>query len=119
MEVLSNSLVFLDCHKAVENIYPSLVSICQQLELPISYSLLIKYLFHCAFMIERVIRNEPLAYKKLASMSNLQEHIFAIVEKNIQSFNNTFSITIPASETARLSEIFEEYLLNVENEEAF
>ncbi|SCH43460.1 Transcriptional antiterminator [uncultured Clostridium sp.] len=119
MEVLSNSLVFLDCHKAVENIYPSLVSICQQLELPISYSLLIKYLFHCAFMIERVIRNEPLAYKKLASMSNLQEHIFAIVEKNIQSFNNTFSIAIPASETARLSEIFEEYLLNVENEEAF
>ena len=43
-------------------------------------------------------------------MDKMQKHVYEIVEKNMTTINNIFALMIPATEIARISEIFIEYL---------
>lgn len=57
-------------------------------------------------MVERVIRNDWLAYKKMSEFIKQNHLIFHIVEKNILNMNDQLGILIPQSEIVYLTEIF-------------
>ncbi|MCB7429997.1 sugar transporter, partial [Erysipelatoclostridium ramosum] len=59
-KVLSESLVFLNPHKVCQSLFNVLINILHDLNISYTDDLLIKFIFHSGFMIERCIRKEPL-----------------------------------------------------------
>ncbi|MCB6567507.1 hypothetical protein LI169_20860, partial [Desulfovibrio desulfuricans] len=59
-KILSESLVFLNPKKATMALFRVLMQIYEDLGLNYTDEISIRFIFHSAFMIERVIRREPL-----------------------------------------------------------
>ncbi|MFQ7539635.1 MAG: PRD domain-containing protein, partial [Clostridium sp.] len=78
----------------------------------------IRFIFHSAFMIERVIRREPLSYKNTNSIISTSRDVYTAIDRNMELINDLFGISIPSSEIARLSEIFVDLINGCEMEEA-
>lgn len=108
-KLLSDSLNFLNPYKVGELLYTILRNITSDLDITYSENLLVKFLFHGSFCIERCIKNEPFSYKKTKQVINEHDSIFYIVAKNMEIANDVFNITIPDSELAMLVEIFISY----------
>ena len=69
-KLLSESLVFLNPKKACQALFHVLLNILQDLSIPYSDDLLIKFIFHTSFALERCIRKEPFVYPKGISPAN-------------------------------------------------
>ena len=77
----------------------------------------IRFIFHSAFMIERVIRRERLIYKNTKSIISTSREVYTSIDRNMELVNDVFGISIPSSEIARLSEIFVDLINGCEQEE--
>lgn len=104
--ILSDSLVFLNPRKSSQILYKTLNAIIKQLQLPYSDNLLIKFIFHCSFTLERCIKNEPLSFPKLKAFINHNSHTYNIIERNFHEVQEVFDCTIPPSEFSFITEIF-------------
>lgn len=109
-KLLAESLVFLNPDKACQSLYNVLLNILADLGLPYSDDLLIKFLFHTTFTIERCIRKEPYNYPKSRTLIKKHEKLFNILEKNFKVINEIFSIQIPLNEMSYIIEIFLPYV---------
>ena len=109
-KVLSESLIFLNASKACQSLFNVLVNIIHDLSISYSDDLLIKFLFHCSFTIERCIKKEPMVYPKDRTIINTYGDIYYAIEKNFEIITEIFSTTIPASEFALITEIFIPYI---------
>lgn len=105
-EVLEKSLTFLNPNKIVNLALASFRNIIADLRINYSEILVVKFVVHSAFMVERVIRNDWLAYKKMGEFIKQNHLIFHIVEKNILNMNDQLGVLIPQSEIVYLTEIF-------------
>lgn len=109
-KVLSESLVFLNPKKVCQSLYNVLMNILHDLHISYSDDLLIKFIFHSAFSIERCIRKEPLIYTKARTIINQHDQVYYIVEKNFEIISEIFNVTLSSSEMAMIMEIFLAYL---------
>lgn len=116
-KILSDSLVFLNPQKVTMALFRVLMQIYEDLELHYTNEISIRFIFHSAFMIERVIRKEPLIYKNTAGIIASNQEIYTALDRNLQLINDLFGITIPSSEIARLSEIFVDLLQEIEEDQ--
>lgn len=109
-EILTKSLTFIDPYKSAYALLDALNKILDELSLPYSDEIAIKFIFHCAVMFERVIKKEPFAYQKLRSFINRYSRLMALLDKHISSSADVFGISVPSAELAFVAEIFIPYM---------
>lgn len=109
-KILEDSLVFLNANKATKALFRVLMQIYEDLGIHYSNDISVRFIFHSAFMIERVIRKEPLIYKNTSGMISASKEVYESIDRNMQLINDLFGIQIPSTEIARISEIFVELL---------
>ena len=109
-EFLQPSMTFLYASKAVDALMLSLSGILEDLNLPYTNELAIKFLCHSVNMLERVIRLDPLPYPKVNSFIRSNLKVYQAVEKNLQNVNELYGISIPKEEIAYITEILLEPL---------
>lgn len=109
-DLLSDTLMFLDADKVYRILLSELSQLLNALSIPYSDNLAIRFIAHCAFMLERIMAGDALPYKEavgfLAQHSTLSEEIQAALKPLEQQFN----ILIPPSETAYILEIFQDFV---------
>ena len=108
-KLLSDSLVFLNPEKACQALFHVLLNILQDLSIPYSDDLLIKFIFHTSFALERCIRKEPFVYPKARILIKQHATLFNVLEKDFEIITELFSVQIPASEMGYVIEIFLPY----------
>lgn len=109
-KLLAESLVFLNPEKACQTLYPVLMNILQDLDIHYSDDLLIKFIFHTSFCIERCIKQDFFQYKHANALIVSHPRLAGVIEKNMKRLCEIFSIQIPISELCYLIEIFVPYV---------
>ncbi len=108
-KLLAESLVFLNPEKACQELFNVLLNTINDLHIQYTDDLLIKFIFHTAFALERCIRKEAFAYPRSRSLIKQYGKIFHVLEKNFETLTEIFSVQIPASEMGFIIEIFLPY----------
>lgn len=104
--VLKTSLVFLNPTKILDSAMNCFESIIKDLNMVTNDIVAIKFLTHLAFAVERVVRHETINYSRTTPFIKKYNHILMIVEKNLQTINQQYGITIPQDELIYISRIF-------------
>ena len=104
--LIQSVLTFIDSRKAIESLTETFYDILKDLEIENTYALYVKFIFHTTCMLERVILNETYVYKNISERMAPHQHIYQTIRNNFEQINNLWSITIPDSELAYVSEIF-------------
>lgn len=104
--LLEPSLNFIDIYKTLPLLRDSLKEITASLKCTATDELTIKYFFHCAHMIERLIRKEPLHYPGIKIFTNQHHFEFNTIEYALQPLAQYYGFKIPAAELAYITEIF-------------
>ena len=105
-EVIAPSLTFLNPTKAATVLMDILNKILNDLSIPYSDELAVRFVVHCSYMLERLIRGTSLKYERLKSFTNEHNKTLSLVENQMQYLCDSFGVTIPASELAYITEIF-------------
>ncbi len=105
-EVFAPNLTFLDQTKAVSTLSDALTGILEDLHIPYSHEVAVKFLSHGSYMLERVISGRIMNFPNLRRFLAEQRPTASIVERRLNPVANTFGITIPAAEIAYIVEIF-------------
>ncbi len=114
-EILTKSLTFLNPTKAAYALLAALDHILNDLQLPYSDEIAIKFIFHCSHMLERVIRVEPLEFDKLKRFVDENSKIMLLLEKRLSYISEIFGVNIPTCELAYVAEIFLPYLVGTDS----
>lgn len=109
VDALGDALTFLDSRKTFDALSDILKTIAERYNQKIQNDILIKFVFHCSYMIERVIKNEPLPYKKMEKIKNENGEAFADLRHTFEIIEETFDISIPDSELAYVFEMVTTY----------
>lgn len=105
-KVLSQSLLFLDVNRSTRALTSALANIYKDLEMDYSDEITIRFLHHCSFMIERVIKNEALTFKNTKKIVESNKRIYQSIERNLTPVGQQFGVTFPPNELAMVSIIF-------------
>lgn len=105
VDMLNEVLTFLNAKKASETLNEVLENIASAYNKKIDDAMYIKFLFHCSCMIERVIRNDPLPYKKFSVIKSTKEKLFNVIKSNFILVEDVFGIHIPNTELAYIVEM--------------
>lgn len=108
--LISDTLVFLDANKVYNALSDALTTISDRLGLPHNDSLVIRFIVHSSFTIERAIRGECLPYKKADEYLRAHKELYQAVKAGLEPIQNLFNIRIPDTELAYLVEIFSDYV---------
>ena len=109
-QILQQSLVFLDANKASSSLMVVLLNILKKLKLGYSDEITIRFIIHCAFVIERAIRSDPLPNKKTREIINSHADVYNTISLELNELNNIFNISISKAEIATITQIFLEYM---------
>ena len=104
--IIANTVSFIDTKKATNVLLTCLNNTLDELSIPYSDAIAVKYICHCTNMLERVIKGEPWEYKKINQFYKDHTYLVQVVEHNLEYAANSFGISIPATELAYISEIF-------------
>lgn len=105
-EILSPSLTFLNPGKAADALLNVLHNTLADLSLGYSDEIAVKFIFHSAHMLERVIKGEPLKYPRLKAFINAHASLMACLDQHLVYAEEVFGVPVPAAEKAYIGEIF-------------
>lgn len=105
VKMLDEILTFLNAKKASKVLNAVLENIASVLDKEIDDAMYIKFLFHCSCMIERVIRNDALPYKKFLVIKSTKGKLFEVIKNSFILVEETFGINIPDTELAYILEM--------------
>lgn len=105
LEMLEGVLAFLNVKKAASVLGEALQAIANDCAKQVDDTIYIKFLFHGACMIERMVRSEPLPYAKFQEVKNSRPGLFAVVKKHVEVVEESFGISIADSELAYIVEM--------------
>ncbi|WP_418627502.1 sigma-54-dependent transcriptional regulator [Anaerosinus sp.] len=103
--MLEDVLAFLNVKKACRVLDEVLDKIAADCNFIVDDTIHLKFLFHCSCMIERLVRKEPLPYKKFARIKEEHQTVFQFVEQNFEVVEEIFGILIPETEIAYIVEM--------------
>ncbi|ADL69931.1 PTS system transcriptional activator [Thermoanaerobacterium thermosaccharolyticum DSM 571] len=109
-DLLGQSLNFLNPDKVYPILKDVLNSILSEKNRKIEDEIWVKFLFHCACMIERAIRREYLPNSDLDLIKNNPNGSFTLIKKHFEAVENLFGIEIPDSEFAYVAEMIDTYI---------
>lgn len=104
-KILADSLLFLNPQKVSKISFECLKQIVFDYEITLSESLIVQFVTHVSFMIERIRNKVILKHNDSNNYVITNIELFQIIEKNIQPLNRMFDISIPQSEIVYLCEI--------------
>lgn len=99
-------MTFLNPGKAADTLLNVLNKILSELYLSYSDEIALKFIFHSAHMLERVIKGEPLKYSHLKAFINQHSALMGILERHLVYAEEVFGVSVPAPEKAYICEIF-------------
>lgn len=105
-KIISKTVDFIDTQKAINVLKVCLEKTLNDLSIPYSDSIAIKYICHCTNMLERIIRNEAWSYSKINKFYKENAYIMNVVEHRIEYAGNAFGVKIPNTEIVYVAEIF-------------
>lgn len=108
-KMLIPTLTFLNPQKACSVLGSTLTALLIDFGIAPANDITVKFIFHCAHMLERLIRSEPLKFDGLKAFINANSAFFAKLEKHMQYPAELFGVSIPASELAYVAEILLPY----------
>lgn len=108
--ILNASLTFLDPTKVTRILWTVASQINEEMGFEHDERVVLRFIVHSAFMIERVIRGETYSYKKTKQVITDNATLYHCISKHFVLVNESFAITVPNQEIARLSEIFIELI---------
>lgn len=104
IENLNKTLIFLNGEKAYKILNQVLERICKAENKMVDDAILVKFIYHCSCMIERVILKEKMEEKKINKKE--KENIYQIVIKEFKVVEETFGIKIPEIEYNDIVDLF-------------
>lgn len=105
-EILNNSLTFLNPDKIILLAKEAFEAILLDYSMAYDEILAIKFIVHLAFAVERVIRNQPINYKKINEFLKQHSTLYHMIDKHCTNIENQFGIQFPVSEIIYISQIF-------------
>lgn len=108
--ILDDSLVFLNSRKTIPLLTEILKRILITMDLQMDESILIKFIFHCSFMLERCIKKETLHFTSSKVFIRQNTTLINCVEKEFQLLSESFGCSIPLDEICYISDIFINFL---------
>ncbi len=109
-EALPLSLDFINPQKTADVLSTTLNEILNALDLPWTTEVAVKFIFHGAHMLERLITGNPLSYERLKQFINQNASLMSTLEREMQYPSEVFGVSIPPCELAYVAEIFLPYL---------
>ncbi|SEO78289.1 sigma-54-dependent transcriptional regulator [Propionispora vibrioides] len=106
LRILDETLSFLDSRKIYHMFDQVLTEIADGLEVEIDDCLRIKFIFHCACMIERVLRNISLEYDKTDAILETNMDMISLIKVKLSKVEEFFEICIPDTEYVFIFNIF-------------
>lgn len=107
--LLDDVLTFLNVKKVCKVLDAVLDKIATDCNFAIDDTLHLKFLFHCSCMIERMIRKEPLPYKKFIHVKQANYDLYQIVKTRFEVVEEVFGIALPDTEFAYIIEMLKVY----------
>ncbi|MGG5429430.1 sigma-54-dependent transcriptional regulator [Clostridioides difficile] len=104
---ISKTLTFLNGEKACFILKEVINRISEHYSLVIQDELLVKFIFHCSCMIERVIIKESLVYKSYEERISRNKELYLVIKESFKLVEETFDIIISDMEYANILDIFE------------
>jgi len=105
MEIIEDSLSFLNPQKAYDVLERALNDIVSILRIEKTDRLKACFLMHCTCMIERVIKMEALPYEAIAMC--IQGNIYHALKRSLQIAEDTFSMIIPDTELGYIIDLID------------
>ncbi|CUH97613.1 hypothetical protein P22_3745 [Propionispora sp. 2/2-37] len=105
ISMLANVLVFLNIHKTCKVLEEIFNGIIQDYRLEADDTICLKFYFHCACMLERIIRKEPLPYNNFASVKQEKSELFQIIKERFILAEEVFGVSLPDTEIAYIVEM--------------
>ncbi|AFK87505.1 MULTISPECIES: sigma-54-dependent transcriptional regulator [Thermoanaerobacterium] len=109
-DLLSQTLNFLNPDKVYPVLKGILNDILNEKDKKVEDEIWIKFLFHCACLIERAIRKDYLPNSDLDVIKNRNNGSFQLIKKHFEAVENLFGIEIPDSEYAYVAEMIDTYI---------
>ena len=110
-KMLENILTFLNVKKSYDLLNCIIKNIETDCKQEFDYILKIKFFFHCACMLERAVRKEPLPYKNVAIEKEKHTKLYTILKKDFVIAEETFGIEIADTELKYIVGLFEPYII--------
>lgn len=104
--ILARDLNFIDSRKSTPLLTEALEVITNQLKIELTKNLIVKFIIHGSFMLERVIMNESIIHPNLKEHYANDSKIVNIIKMNFGKIEDSFGITIPPMEVAYVADIF-------------
>lgn len=107
MEIIEDSLSFLNPQKAYDVLDKALNDIVSILRIEKTDRLKACFLMHCTCMIERVIKKEALPYEDIAVCIQENMDIYHALKRSLQIAEDTFSMIIPDTELGYIIDLID------------
>jgi transcriptional regulator with AAA-type ATPase domain/transcriptional regulatory protein LevR len=107
LRVLNETLSFLDSKKIYDMFELVLNEIAGGIGCTIDDCLRVKFIFHCACMIERILRNASLEYDKSDMIIEQNEDTIGLIKAKFKFIEEFFGVCIPDAEYVFIFSIFE------------
>lgn len=114
LRVLNETLSFLDAEKIYQMFDQVLHEIAVTIGCTVDESLRIKFIFHCACMIERILRNASLEYDKTRIIMEENEEMMLLIKDKFKFIEEFFGVCIPDDEYVFIFSIFETVVKHIE-----
>ncbi|MPN38457.1 hypothetical protein SDC9_185981 [bioreactor metagenome] len=107
INILDTTLTFLNPKKSCAVLIEVLSGIANELNVELDEDIIIKFLFHCSCMIERVIMNKTFHYKEVEQFKISRNEMFNMIDKNFVTVEEIFGIKIGDEEKAYIVEMID------------
>lgn len=112
-QTLQLQLSFLNAYKIVPLLKSIFHNIILDLSIEYSNNLLITFLMHSSFLLERTIKNKPLPYKGLQKLQRQHIDIYNAVYKNFKLAEEFLNCRMKETELAYVVELFVDASINI------
>jgi transcriptional regulatory protein LevR len=110
IDTLGKTLTFLNPEKAYDTLKYTLEGILEDLGEDLNDDMLVKFIFHCSCMIERVLVHEPLPYKNIDLIEMHNRILLDKLKKHFTLAGEVFGVAIPDTEIAYVAKIFDTHI---------
>lgn len=104
---ISKTLTFLDAEKAYFVLRKAMESFSEETGIEIEDDMVVKFVFHCCCMIERIIMKDVLSYKRYEERIQGSYPLYVLLKRVFKVVEETFAIQITNMEYASILDIFE------------
>lgn len=109
ISTLAQTFSNVNITKSCESLYQALATVCQRIKLEITNDLIIQFMFHGNFMIDRSIMKFPVKFDSIEEFKVENDELFSITKSSLLNMRDFISLQIDDTEIAILTELIINY----------